>query len=464
MSKTLHRGRSPVFFAVAVVATTLAACGSESGREAYEDVGPGAATGGGPNGDGKGSTTFGTDPAGSAGSGGDGKGCGPDANDQAGCPCTTPGELRSCYAGPPSTRGVGLCQNGQQTCTTKDELGGAWSACTGSVIPAAEDCTGTSDRNCDGNIGCADPSCATHPSCQPACKAGDTKPCYTGPPGTSTKGVCKAGVQSCVNGKWDPACNGQVLPSAEACTDGLDNDCNGTADCADSACAAAPSCCTPNPAGVDGTIYANSADALYRVSPTTFAVTKIGNFNAGESMTDVAVTPAGVVYGISFTTLYAVNKTTGAATAIAAVGGNGNNSLTFLPSGDLLASDSNGDAKRINPSTGAVTYVGNYGAYTSSGDLVAIASGQMFGTAPGPSSDLLVKVSTSTGVATTVGATGRSSVWGLAYAGARVIGFTTAGEIVKIDPVTATTTLLATTSVSFWGAGQSPLVIASGCP
>lgn len=139
--------------------------------------------------------------------------------------------------------------------------------------------------------------------------------------------------------------------------------------------------------------------------------------------------------------------------------------LTFLPSGELLAADSNGDAKRINPTTGAVTYLGSYGGtYGSSGDLVAVASGQMFGTAPGSSSDLLVKVNTATGVATNVGPTRKSSVWGLAYAGARVIGFTTGGEIVKIDPATGTTTLLASTSTSFWGAGQSPLVIASGCP
>ena len=164
----------------------------------------------------------------------------------------------------------------------------------------------------------------------------------------------------------------------------------------------------------------------------TFAVAKVGNFNAGEQMTDVAVTPAGVVYGISFTTLYAINKTTGAATVIAPVGGN-NNSLTFLPGGQLLASDSSGDLKRINPLSGVVRANGNYGgSLQSSGDLVAVAGGQMFGTAPGPSSDLLVKVNTSTGVATSVGATGKSSVWGLAYAGSRVIGFTTAGEILKI--------------------------------
>jgi hypothetical protein len=447
----------------AVVAATLLACGSE-GRPTYDEpgaAGAGAAGGAG----GKGSTTFGTDPSGADGGSESGKGCAPDSQDSEGCPCTELNAVRACYTGPPSSRATGICKDGQQACAPKDELGGAWGPCAGATMPAVEDCTGTADRNCDGKIGCADPSCASAPSCQPTCNAGDTKPCYSGPPGTATKGVCKAGTQSCVGGKWDPTCNGQVLPSAELCTDGIDNDCNGVADCADSSCAVAPTCCTPNPVSVDGTIYANSPDALYRVNPVTFAVTKVGNFNAGDQMTDVAVTPAGAVYGISFTTLYSINKTTGAATALGAVGGNGNNSLTFLPGGQLLASDSNGDLKTINPATAAVTYVGNYGgSLGSSGDLVAVASGQMFGTAPGPSSDLLVKVNTTTGVATSVGPTGKSSVWGLAYAGSRVIGFMTSGEILKIDPVTGATVVLASTGISFWGAGQSPSVIASGCP
>jgi hypothetical protein len=457
------RIRAYALCAVAV-ATTVVACGS-SGRDPYEEPGASSGSSGG-NGDGKGSTTFGTDPAGTDGGSSDnGKGCAPDAQDTEGCPCKELGATRACYTGPPSSRALGICRDGQQKCDPKDELGGGWSPCTGTTMPSVEDCKGTADRNCDGKIGCADPTCASDPSCQPTCKAGDTKPCYSGLPGTAGKGICKAGTQSCVNGKWDATCNGQVLPSAEVCTDGIDNDCNGVADCADSSCAVAPACCTPNPVNVDGTIYANSPDALYRVDATTFAVTKVGNFNSGDQMTDVAVTPAGAVYGISFTTLYSINKPTGAATALGAVGGYGNNSLTFLPSGQLLAADSSGDLKTINPVTAAVTYVGSYGgSFGSSGDLVAVASGQMYGTAPGSSSDVLVKVSTATGAATNVGATGRSNVWGLAYAGSRVIGFTTAGEILKIDPVTGATVLLKSTGISFWGAGQSPSVIAGGCP
>jgi hypothetical protein len=443
-------------------ALAAAACGSETSRRGFDETdlnGTGA-------GEGKdGTSTLGTEPTGDAGAGTSNAGkCAPDALDQTGCACATAGATRQCFAGPGGSRGVGICRDGQQTCTPKNELGGTWGPCEGGVLPAAEDCTGVSDRNCDGKIGCDDPSCSTSPKCQPACNAGDTKPCYTGPAGTLGKGICVAGVYTCENGKWGTTCTGQTLPATEVCSGGQDENCNGLVDCNDSLCAPTPACCTPNTSSVDGTIYANTSDALYRVDPVTFAVTKVGNFNAGDQMTDVAVTPAGAVYGVSFTALYSINKTTGKATFVASVGGNGNNSLTFLPSGDLQAADSNGDVKRINPATGAVTNVGNYGGNMGgSGDLVAIASGQMFATATGSNTDLLVKVAAN-GAATVVGQTGQSSVWGLAYAGSRVVGFTTGGQILKIDPATGQSQLLANTGVPFWGAGQSPLVIANGCP
>jgi hypothetical protein len=57
----------------------------------------------------------------------------------------------------------------------------------------------------------------------------DSRSCYAGPPGTSGVGVCRAGIQPCVNGAYDGACVGDILPSAEACN-GLDDDCNGAID------------------------------------------------------------------------------------------------------------------------------------------------------------------------------------------------------------------------------------------
>ncbi|TNE44738.1 MAG: VWA domain-containing protein [Deltaproteobacteria bacterium] len=180
----------------------------------------------------------------------------------------------SCYTGPTGTAGVGLCRSGTRTCTQ-----GTWSACQGEVKPTTEKCdnadndcngkiddsfsqlgqactvgvgsckrsgsfvcktdgSGTEcsevpgtpaakevcnnglDDNCDGKV---DEGCA--PS---SCKDGETRNCYTGPQGTSGKGPCKGGTQTCTGNQWGP-CQGEVVPRSELC-DGQDNDCNGQAD------------------------------------------------------------------------------------------------------------------------------------------------------------------------------------------------------------------------------------------
>ena len=67
------------------------------------------------------------------------------------------------------------------------------------------------------------------PSPGPQCKTGNKRTCYTGPSGTQNRAPCKAGVQHCVNGKWEANCRGQVLPPAELCN-GKDDNCNGKVD------------------------------------------------------------------------------------------------------------------------------------------------------------------------------------------------------------------------------------------
>jgi len=495
---------------------------------------------------------------GSGGSGGSGGECGTPENRQ-GCRCDTAGETRPCYGGPTVTRNTGTCADGTQTCVQNaGELGAQWGACTGDVVPAsAEVCSDMLDHDCNGASGCSDTGCSTDPRCIIECAPQQTRPCYSGPAGTSGVGACRAGMQSCTAmNKWDPACTGQVGPSGEAaacgngvdddcdgradcqdldcllnpacapmqcmpntmrgcydgpagtqnvaacrggmqtcssdgrswgacvgqllptaestqCMDGVDNDCNGLTDCADPSCTTAPACCTRSDGGtVDGTIYAHSATDLYVVSPSGWTVTRIGAFANGDQITDLAVTPNGNVYGISYDTLYSINKTTGRATLVAGLTGGANNGMTFISRGDLLAADTAGAVKQINPMTGAVTPRGSFGSnLSSSGDLVAVANGTMYGvsstTAGGGSAsgnNVLIRVDQNTGVATVVGPIGYGDVWGLAYVNAKVIGFTTAGQIIQIDPATGAGTLLATRPVVFWGAGMSPLVEANACP
>ncbi len=62
------------------------------------------------------------------------------------------------------------------------------------------------------------------------CTQGQTQLCYTGPTGTKGKGICKAGVNKCVNGQWSDTCVGQVTPEPTETCDGKDNTCNGATD------------------------------------------------------------------------------------------------------------------------------------------------------------------------------------------------------------------------------------------
>ena len=166
-----------------------------------------------------------------------------------GCDCND-GDLQDCYTGDATTDGIGACKKGQQTCA-----GGTWGECAGQVLPTDEecnllddDCNGAADDMGQATCGVGD-CAATVEKCvdgveqtcvpgQPSVEVCDGKDnncnqltdeadplvgqnCLTGAPGTCAQGKqqCNAGVLSCVGS----------APTMELC-DGLDNDCDGTAD------------------------------------------------------------------------------------------------------------------------------------------------------------------------------------------------------------------------------------------
>lgn len=121
------------------------------------------------------------------------------------------GAQRECYAGPPPTRTQGSCHPGRQVCQSN----GTWGSCKGEIGPHSESCNGQDD-DCDGKVDNIQGSIAL------------TRPCYKGGTHTLNQGECKAGRQSCIEGRWS-TCQGEVLPQPEICN-GLDDNCDGKVD------------------------------------------------------------------------------------------------------------------------------------------------------------------------------------------------------------------------------------------
>ena len=71
----------------------------------------------------------------------------------------------------------------------------------------------------------------------PECGNGDVRSCYSGASETAGIGQCVGGLQTCLSGAWQQACDGEVAPVAEVCGDGMDGDCDGIPDADDSDCA-----------------------------------------------------------------------------------------------------------------------------------------------------------------------------------------------------------------------------------
>jgi hypothetical protein len=204
----------------------MAGCGGSdsSGNSADGDGGADGSVGADGGGD---VGSFGHD-----GGGADAGNCNPAAPDQTGCRCTTVGQARACYLGPPGTRGVGACHDGTQTCLQNNEFG-EYGPCTGVTPPGPEGCTSTVDSNCNGLIGCADPK-----ACPGGCPV-DAGPDVVVPDSGTT---C---VPPIVSNSGERCPNGYVLgPNGDCCPCAATDCATNNACCAAPACAGDPSCAT----------------------------------------------------------------------------------------------------------------------------------------------------------------------------------------------------------------------------
>jgi len=223
-------------------------------------------------------------------------------------------------------------------------------------------------------------------------------------------------------------------------------------------------------------VYGHSPTTLYKLDPKTKAVSVVGPFDCSQSVIDLAIDENNNAFVTSFTGFYSLDLKTAKCKSIAS--GNYPNSLSFVPKGTL---DPNAEALvgyfgaqyvRIDTKTGAVSNVGTglSGGFTSSGDIVSVKSGGTFLTVKGPScSDCLLQVDPKTGaLVQNYGSLGYADVFGIAFWGGAVYGFTNGGQLFE---VTAQNNMIKTTLVpipnapmglQFWGAGSSTSVPTTG--
>jgi hypothetical protein len=184
--------------------------------------------------------------------------------------CQTPNEVGLCNGldddhdgsidedfpglGDPCTVGVGFCQRSATIVCSGDHTSTVCSATPGS--PSTENTPGTGrcvdgiDNDCDGLVDIADSGCQSSELCDGIDNDGDglvdedfanlEDPCKNG------IGACeKSGVFVCSADHLGTVCNavpaaaGVEGPIGATCSDGIDNDCDGTTDLADSNCSSA---------------------------------------------------------------------------------------------------------------------------------------------------------------------------------------------------------------------------------
>jgi hypothetical protein len=132
----------------------------------------------------------------------------------------------------------------------------------------------------------------------------------------------------------------------------------------------------------------------------------------------------------------------------------GGNSLAAGPDGKLYAASSN--VYRLDPNTGAATFVGPLPTgFTSSGDI-AFLNGDMYVSTDGPCGGALVQFDLAKGSGKVLGGDGLGCVYGLAVSAGTLYIINCDGELGTFDPKTGVARVLSTSTVKAYGADTLP--------
>jgi hypothetical protein len=206
--------------------------------------------------------------------------------------------------------------------------------------------------------------------------------------------------------------------------------------------------------------YINSTTDLYSHDPVANTTRHIGQFKvdgvATGGFTDIAIDSQGLLFGYSNGGFYSINPNTAEAQKVAVTAATEGTGLTFLSDGHLVVAGPRVDI--VDRGTGQVvrTLV-PAGRFTTSGDIVALPDGLLYWAVRGSNGDQLVRIDPRSGETTVIGSVGVSGVYGLGYANGVLLGYTSNGRALEIDPQTAKVLSNKALAGAWWGAATNPV-------
>jgi hypothetical protein len=213
----------------------------------------------------------------------------------------------------------------------------------------------------------------------------------------------------------------------------------------------------------DAPLYAHTSGELYTVDPETGWVTSVGAFRERgttiKGMVDVAVDAEGRLFGATFDILYRIDPQNGDVSPLCEVPF-AFYALTATDDGSLVGA-AESELLMIDPDTCATRHLARDAGFDTSGDIVGLPDGYLYWTVLGgrDKPDQLVRVDPRSGATRLIGPVGFDKLFGLAYADGKLYGFSSTGNIIRIDPQNARSALLASTGdLSWWGAATNPVV------
>ncbi|MEM9194059.1 MAG: hypothetical protein AAGF12_33095 [Myxococcota bacterium] len=193
---------------------------------------------------------------------------------------------------------------------------------------------------------------------------------------------------------------------------------------------------------------------LFDVDLPSGTVTPITPTN--PSLTDIALAPDRTLFAVDFTAIYRLDETNGSVSLVSEE----QPDLVALevgPDGRLYAAALGPEVFRVDVGTGATQVVaGLPRGLVASGDIAFVGDRMLITVTDTPRSetipDGLVEVDLFTSTGRLLGSTGVPCIWGLAAFGPELFGFSCTGLLLRIDPMTGASEVLADLGLRIGGA------------